>query len=86
MAKRIKKKYSYWELPEWENEEIEITRIFREDDKMKMTLRYDEQIFIVRIPKKSDWEKLTSDGLVPKQVRITKVKNNEKNATLKLHK
>ena len=81
MAKRIKKKYNYWELPDWNEEEILITRHFIEREREKFAIRVDNKVFIINKPKTDEWKNI-KEGM---KLKITKKMYAEKNARLTIN-
>ncbi len=84
MAKRVKKYYAYWELPDWEDAEVLVTRIFKHPNnemKTMVSLRKGDSIYIIKLPKRNEWQKVRQGH----KVRLTKIFTQPKNAYLKIH-
>ena len=73
--------YSYWELPDWENKDVKVTREWVHRDKEVLSLREDIKIFIVRRPKRNGWENVHEGSLI----NVTKMNTDKKRAVLVLN-
>lgn len=82
MRKNEKKFYSYWELPDWQNDEVEVSRIYTHNDKEHLVIRYGIRIFHIPRPKKGHWDNVAEGD----KINVTKLSTGTKRALLMVEK
>lgn len=75
---RIKKKFSNWELPDWDNDIVEIADEYTQNEKQIIVLKCDDKYYHIRRPKHKIWD-MAEVGM---KFRVTKVMRNAKNARI----
>ncbi len=80
MAKRVKKHYNYWELPQWENSKVEVVRLFKHEknNNPMVTLKRGDSIYVIKVPKRIHWN-MIKEGMT---LYLTKISVQPKRAVI----
>ncbi len=72
--------FNTWELPNWVDEEIEVVKKYLLNEKVKIVIRWNNNIYHINQPSNKDWKAIDK----PCKVIVTKFINTPKNARLRI--